>query len=66
MQLLFKQSIYDKLSDSLMNKPSELWKTFKSVERKEAGGNSEVKELIAILKILLNMVRTKDNVVVQI
>jgi hypothetical protein len=30
-----------------MNNPSELWKTFKSVERKEAGGNSEVKELIA-------------------
>jgi hypothetical protein len=30
-----------------VNNPSELWKTFKSVERKEAGGNSEVKELIA-------------------
>jgi hypothetical protein len=30
-----------------MNNPSELWKTLKSVERKEAGGNSEVKELIA-------------------
>ena len=26
---VFKQSIYDKLSDSLMNNPSELWKTLK-------------------------------------
>jgi hypothetical protein len=35
-----------------MNNPSELWKTLKSVERKEAGGNSEVKELIADFEIL--------------
>jgi hypothetical protein len=44
-----------------MNNPSELWKTLKSVERKEAGGNSEVKELITDFENIVNHVQDQGQ-----
>jgi hypothetical protein len=44
-----------------MNNPSELWKTFKSVERKEAGGNSKVKELIADFENIVKHVQDQGQ-----
>jgi hypothetical protein len=43
--MLYKQHIFDQLSDSMEKKPAEFWKILKSLDNKKLDQNSELMEL---------------------
>ena len=43
--MLYKQHIFDQLSDSMEKNPVEFWKILKSLDSKKLDQNSELKEL---------------------
>jgi hypothetical protein len=43
--MLYKQHIFDQLSDSMEKNPAEFWKILKSLDSKKLDQNSELKEL---------------------
>ena len=55
------QSIYDKLSDTLINNPNEFWKILKEYNQKEGENRNEIKDLISDLDKIVKHVQEQGD-----